>query len=148
MTLAFPRIETRGSRAYELVAPWECRWEALGAHRVLRIAAPFPFDGASVPRIFWSLIAPGDLLPAACAHDFLYQHGGACPPGSYLVDGKIVTEPWSRRDADRLFGAIMRDYGVPPWRRAMAYRAVRVFGWRFFGRPEAEPLLRRMPEEA
>lgn len=148
MTPTFPRVELLEPWKYGLISTWKYRWQAQGSHRELRVKPPFPFDGASIPRAFWSLIAPPELLPAALAHDFLYQHGGRCPRGSYFVNGETVLEPWTREDADRLFGRIMKECGVPRWKRWPAYRAVRIFGWRFWSKPERKPLLRKaLPEE-
>ena len=91
-----------------------------------RITVPnqFAFDLASVPRPFWWLIAPFELsIAAPLLHDFLYQHEGKPPGGA-------VTPPrtYSRRETDVLFRTIMTEEGVPAWRSAAAYRAVRWFG--------------------
>ena len=98
----------------------------------LRITVPagFHFDLASVPRPFWWLIAPFELSVAApLLHDFLYRYAGRPPAGS-------VEPPrsFSREEADRLFRRVMEREGVPGWRRAAAFWAVRAFGGRAFGR--------------
>jgi Protein of unknown function (DUF1353) len=95
----------------------------------ITVPAGFEFDLSSVPRIFWSLIAPFELsIAAPLVHDFLYRHGGRPPEGSV-----IPPRTYTRAEADRIFRAIMRWEGVPAWRRGLAYAAVRVFGrsaWR------------------
>jgi hypothetical protein len=102
-----------------------------GDHRIT-VPAGFEFDLSSVPRAFWSLIAPFELsITAPLLHDFLYQYGGRPPPGT-------VEPPrtYTRREADQLFRAVMEREGVPAWRRLPAYAAVRAFGrraWRSSG---------------
>jgi hypothetical protein len=90
----------------------------------ITIAAPFEFDLATIPRIFWPLIAPFELsIVAPLAHDFLYLNKGDPPPPA-LVPPRTYT----RADADALFRRLMRAEGIPAWRRVLAYAAVRVFG--------------------
>lgn len=111
--------------AWRLDAPF--RWEEGGT--LLTVPAGWRFDLASVPRIFWTLIAPFELsLAAPLVHDFLYRTAGVPPPGT--------VEPhrtFTRAEADRIFCAIMARQGVAGWRLAAAYVAVRVAGvlaWR------------------
>ncbi len=90
----------------------------------ITVPAGFEFDLSSVPRIFWSLLAPFELsIAAPLLHDFLYRYGGKPPAGS-------VTPPrtYSRAEADRMFREIMRAEGVSAWRRTLGYAATRVFG--------------------
>lgn len=69
-------------------------------------------DFVTIPRLFWSILAPwGRHMKAAVIHDYLYQTG-------------CVT----RLDADRLFYRMMRELGVSWWRRKTMYRTVRLFG--------------------
>lgn len=95
----------------------------------LTVPMEFEFDLSSVPRVFWSLIAPFELsIAAPLLHDFLYRHGGEPPPGS-VSPSRVYT----RAEADRMFRESMRAEGVPAWRRTLAYAATRVFGrsaWR------------------
>ncbi|AYV94403.1 DUF1353 domain-containing protein [Fusobacterium necrophorum] len=75
----------------------------------------FITDGASVPRIFWTLFPPqGKYTPAAIIHDFLY---------SECNDTGI-----NRTLADRIFLHIMKELGVSFLKRTAMYRAVRNFG--------------------
>lgn len=90
----------------------------------ITVPTVFEFDLASVPRPFWWLIGPFDLsIAAPLVHDFLYRYRGDPPQGS-TVPARVYT----RREADLLFRAIMKEEGVWWWRRAAAYRAVRWFG--------------------
>jgi hypothetical protein len=93
-------------------------------HRIT-VPATFRFDLASVPRLFWFLIAPFELsIAAPLIHDFLYEHKGDPPTGS-MMPPKI----YSRKEADRVFRDIMEKEAVAGWRRLPAYWAVRWFGW-------------------
>jgi hypothetical protein len=77
------------------------------------VDAQFTTDFASVPRIFWNLIPPvGKYSKAAVIHDWLY-----------------VNKTVSRKDADGIFRRIMRENGVPKWKRYVMWAAVRAFGW-------------------
>lgn len=95
------------------------------------ITAPagFEFDLSSVPRVFWSLVAPFELsITAPLLHDFLYRYGGKPPVGS-------VSPPrtYTRAGADQMFREIMRAEGVSAWRRVLGYAVSRIFGrsaWR------------------
>jgi hypothetical protein len=85
----------------------------------------FKFDLASVPRVFWWLIAPFELsITAPLLHDFLYQHRGE-PPDDAIQPPRTYT----RGQADVLFRDIMEQEGVVTWRRVTAYRCVQLFGW-------------------
>jgi len=133
-----------GERAYELVADWTYEWECGGIRRRITVPKGFVYDGASVPRIVWTLtgILPDGLIRAAAlVHDWLYKHRGRLPPGSYqqLHRGAWVNRDRaaSREEADRLFARIMREAGVGKARRRMAYVAVRACGWLSFRRRHA-----------
>lgn len=118
--------------------------EAPPGGAVYRLVVPegFDHDFASVPRPLWTLIAPIDLGVASIFHDWLYVWAGQVETLRW-VDGawEPVQTPWTREQADRLFGRLMREQGVVRWRRRAAYLAVHVFAKRFWGR-------RRRPEPA
>lgn len=87
-------------------------------HGEIEVPAGFLSDGASVPRIFWTLFSPfGDYFGAALIHDWGYT------PANRRFD---------RATVDRIFLAAMKDAGVPWVRRSLIYRAVRVGGWPSF----------------
>lgn len=84
----------------------------------------FTFNLASVPRPIWWLIAPFELsIAAPLLHDFLYRFRGSPPAGSI-----VPPRTYSRQQTDLLFRNVMTQEGVPAWRRAAAYHAVRWFG--------------------
>jgi hypothetical protein len=79
----------------------------------IRVTVPegFVTDFASTPRLLWILFPPrGKWNGAAIVHDFLYK------------------ETFDRFLADAIFRAIMKELGVPWWRRVIMYYAVRFFG--------------------
>lgn len=106
--------------------------------KLYRLVVPesFTHDFASVPRILWALISPLDLGLASIFHDWLYRRGGAVTTFRWELDSESwepVELPWTRVQTDELFARIMREQGVPQWRRRAAYAAVRTWGvehWR------------------
>jgi hypothetical protein len=130
-----------GHTIYELRHPYAYIWAGPdGKKRCIIVPAGFIYDGASVPRFVWTLsgMSPDGLhRAAALIHDWLYEHKGKLPVGSYLREETggwdVIEADWQRDHADRMFGQIMREFGVSPWRRKVAYKAVHWFGrtaWR------------------
>ena len=104
--------------------------------RLYRLVLPadFAHDFATIPRPLWALISPLDLGLASIFHDFLYGLGGKAVTLLWEPSGWAPQHhPWSRRHADELFARIMREQGVPKWRRRAAYLAVRAFGRKHWG---------------
>lgn len=81
--------------------------------RILRVKKGFVTDFASVPRIFWNVIAPthGQHTRAAFIHDALYS-----------------ARALSRTECDWMFLQIMQDCGVSWIKRNTMYSAVRTCG--------------------
>jgi hypothetical protein len=72
-------------------------------------------DGASIPRVLWTLIGhplEGLFLRPSIAHDDLYRSGAV-----------------SRGKADAMFRRQLLSEGVEPWRAAAMYAGVRIGGW-------------------
>ena len=110
-----PVLTYQVGEGWMLVQDWPAR-EPAG----LIIPAGFRFDLASVPRLFWPLIAPFDLsLEAPLVHDFLYRFHQ--PAG--------FARPFRRGQVDRLLRVIAKREGVCCWRRSLAWLAVRVAGF-------------------
>lgn len=87
-----------------------------GNQQVFSIPRGFVTNFASVPQIFWSMIAPwGRHMKPAVMHDYFYR-----------------TAIVSRLDADRLFYRMMKQLGVSWWKRQVIYRAVRLFGATYY----------------
>lgn len=137
---------------YELLEPHQYYWEKHGFMNRITVTKGFLFDGASIPSVArpfmggcWALGFAPPLL-----HDFLYAWKGVLPYRVHEVLAKggwsCALEPpndldffpdsravWSRHDADRLFGRMMREANVPRWKRRAAYMAVRAAVWHGIG---------------
>ena len=77
----------------------------------------FESDGASVPRMFWRVVFPStdsDAVTAGICHDYIYREQPA---------------DWTREEADRMFLALLVEFGVGIWSANRAYDALRLFGW-------------------
>jgi len=136
VTLQQPLNRPVGERVYELVADWRYEWRHGGIRRRITVPKGFVCDGASVPRLVWTLtgILPDGLIRAAAlVHDWLYHHRGQLPEGLYQEfhrgRWRDVGCEATRGEADRLFARIMREAGVSKVRRRLAYAAVRACGW-------------------
>jgi hypothetical protein len=111
---------------------------SLGHYR-LREALPFPggevpngfaWNGASIPRATWTVFGytPFDpiLLRASCVHDYLYEQRAG-----------------TRRAADDLFRAMLREDGLDEDHTEMMYAAVREYGLNIWTDAEDEIELAR-----
>lgn len=124
-----------GGRDFRWLSPYRYAWEIHGARYRITGPAGFPYDGASVPNAARIFVPPEPLHRAAGIHDLIYRYAGHLPAGMHEVltrDGwQTVGIPWSRWEADRLFGRMLREDPAGPrrWQRRMGYRAVRAGGW-------------------
>lgn len=81
--------------------------------RYIDVPKGFETNFASVPRIFWSLLAPiGPYVKAAVIHDYLYRK-----------------QVFSRSRADSYFFEAMKDSGTNWAQRQIIWQQVRAFGW-------------------
>lgn len=97
-------------------------WDVLIEEGWITIPAGFVCDLASVPRILWWIpgLAPMEFgVPAPLVHDWAYQHAGQ------LTDIIQV----NRKRADQLFRILARTEGNGTVRCAVAWAALRLFGW-------------------
>ena len=102
-----------GRRTYVLARALKIQLQN-GIRLRVEIPAGFETDFASIPRLLWPLFPPdGPWLEASIVHDYCYRE----------------QVPFSRFFADALFRELMRQYGVPRWRRVAFYYAVRLCGW-------------------
>lgn len=85
-----------------------------GVKHFVRIPEGYIFDGASIPRWAWSIVGypfEPDLIEAACVHDWYCDR---------------ATHYFERVIGDNVFLKLLADAGVPTWRRAIMYAAVRL----------------------
>lgn len=120
MFKAFNRRQWRLIEDYVLYLPM------LG--RKLLIPAPFDFDFASVPRIFWWILDPvGVLLVGSLPHDFGYKYGGLLLWDADVKRWTFVV--MSRSKLDRLFEDINRMVNDMSILARLARYAVNAGGW-------------------
>lgn len=107
---------------------WPLSYEvgALGSGVVITVPRGYETDLASIPQFAWSLgFSPsGPWAKAAVVHDYLYTLGGRLPDG----------RAYSRAAADKVLDEAMAVLGVPAWRRAVIWAAVRLGGALGWGR--------------
>lgn len=96
-----------GKRQFQLLAPF--------VYKETEVPIGFITDGASIPKIAWSVVGgpwSGDYVEAAIPHDWHYH-----------------TQKVTREEADKQFIDGMEILGVPLWKRRLMYRMVRMFSW-------------------
>lgn len=96
----------------------------------VKVYENFITDGATVPRLFWSLIPPwGRYGQAAILHDHLLQYNYVFDYDPDIYDDKVTNKvrPLSRREVDRIFLQAMAVLEVPTWKRLLMYGAVRAY---------------------
>ena len=96
-----------------------------GVQFVVSIEAGYSFDGASIPRVFWSLIGgpfDPDFQVASCIHDKL------CELSVDQRDYQI------RVVGDAAFFALLSRRKIARWRLVAMYLAVRLNSWWRYGR--------------
>ncbi|NVK04921.1 MAG: DUF1353 domain-containing protein [Flavobacteriia bacterium] len=137
--LVQPSITPISEREYELDAYHVSTFDYTGDGQFAKliIQPKFVYDGASVPRLLWSLsgIRPDGLNRAASlVHDYIYVNKGElhyseielCYHGQWCRGKNIKI---SRLQCDRIFYHQLREAGVSKTKARMAYIAVRGFGW-------------------
>lgn len=91
-----------------------------------KVMPGFTLDGASSPRLLWSLtgfLPRGIHDPAALVHDQLYEDKG-------FHNGQHYT----RKQADQIFYEMLKQSGVKSWHAWGAYLAVRAGGWLYWNK--------------
>lgn len=92
--------------------------------RTIVVPEDFVYDKASIPRIAWWWLPRDDakILIAALVHDYLY------------VTQQIEQDWITRKEADEIFYALIRDAGMRWTKAKLAYSAVRAGGWVAYNR--------------
>ena len=97
-------------------------WTGAGIHVVITVPKGFHTDGASIPRPLLSILGPpirGRHFESAIVHDYLCV---------------MAASKSERSFGDAVFFKLLRDAGVPKWKRIAMYFGVGVFG-RYFWKP-------------
>jgi len=107
-------VDEAGPGTWKLGRDLVYEWRPKGfAPTTFIVPVGFETDYASSPRFLWWLVPPfGPYTKAAVLHDWLYRTG--------------LT---SRRDADRVFLAVMLELRTRRLRALAMWAAVRAFGW-------------------
>jgi len=132
-----PGKSRSGRQCVRLLQPLEYRVGSANSAEVITVPRGFETDFASIPWGIRNLFPPmGPWSRPAIVHDFLY-----CSRGTGVLDtanaphlcGITRLFPYERWEADLIFREAMQVVGVPAWRRAVMYRAVRLGGWSGWG---------------
>lgn len=111
-----------------LLEPFSYDVGSEGSGETITVPAGFESDFASVPRVFWRIEPPlGRSGKAAVIHDYLYVKAGMIPAGPF-VGGTQKLRFYTRAQADAIFREALGVLGVPPIKRDLMYRAVRIGG--------------------
>jgi hypothetical protein len=103
------------------VVPYLVSLQVNGCGLWIAIPEGYSWDGASIPRACWSIMGhplEADLRLASLVHDWHCEH---------------ATDEAERMVGDALFLLLLRQAGLPRWRRLAMWAAVRlyaVFFWR------------------
>ena len=129
---AQPINQPISDRKYRLVENFIYVYKANDTIFRISVPAGFESDGTSSPKWSWSVFErDGIWRAAALVHDYIYHYKGFMPGNSYeFLDGN----QWKKApkiakiEADRIFLQILRESGVPKFRRQVATAAVLLFG--------------------
>jgi hypothetical protein len=115
---------------------YEYRWSVGGDEFKLVIKKFFECDGASIPPLASFLTGierDGPHRRAAFWHDVIYKYAGKLPVGVQFIlineTWEVFEGDWTREQADRLFGRMLREQGVGKVDRDVMVSGVRWFGW-------------------
>lgn len=129
------------SRLYLLKEDWQYSWRELrpDLHGILhmrtctiRVIAGTLNDGASVPRILWSIVRPdGPIRGAALIHDVLFEtRGKSHTTFEYLEDYAVTKRTFTLKETNNLFGLCLRASNVH-WFHRIAARGGVAIGSKF-----------------
>jgi hypothetical protein len=112
--------EHLGGGMIRIAVPFEYRVGGEDSDEVIRVPEGFECDGQSYPRLLWMIDTPqGEGAKAGVIHDFLYWMNGRP-----MDDGRR----YDRKAADQSVRDALVVSGVAPFRAAVRYRMLRIFG--------------------
>jgi len=139
-----PKCQAIGGGLSILLEDMTYIFELDGARFKLFVPALFIFDGASIPRLTWSIIGltpHGSMDGPALPHDFIYHFKGEMPIGSVFIKfskGWVPVQEFHRKDADKLLTALCKHFKAANRIQArLVWWAVRAFGWAAWRRDDA-----------
>lgn len=109
-------VKSVDATKWQIVTPFFFYFDENNKEEGVTVPEGFITDFASIPRIFWSILAPTGLYTkAAVVHDFLYS--------------KENKSDFERKFCDRMFLEGMRALNVGRITRYTMYLGVRCFGF-------------------
>jgi len=125
-----PNIHYLNERLAVLVEEYCFSFEYKGVVICQTIPAGFIFDGATIPRIFWTItgLTPfGAHNAVTLIHDFLYSKEG-------VVENTMLRQPLiiTRVFVDKLFKQHLRMYGFNEFQLQTIYAGTRLGGYYFW----------------
>ncbi len=109
-----------GADHWRVTEPFQYMIGSKTSRQWVTVPAGYLTDGATVPRLFWSLIPPwGSYGQAAVVHDLL------CEYLSIVEDGKL--KPITRQRCDEIFLEAMTVLGVPVSTRLIISEGVSLY---------------------
>lgn len=114
------RYENKDGSIIKLIEDFEFHtgWKNV---EVIRVPVGFECDGQSFPRLLWMIDTPqGKGAKAGVVHDYLYWMNGRQLPNGHH---------YSRKHSDRIYREALIVTGLSPFRSAVRYYALRLFGW-------------------
>jgi len=120
--------------------PWQCEWMWNDVFKRLLVPKGYIYDGASVPRIVWTLVGlrPDGLIRAASlGHDapFRSEGGDEDWQGCELLDAYDKPITMSYDESNCLFFYAMNFAHMYKHRAVIGYTAVQTFGRKHWGGP-------------
>lgn len=134
------QIKQSPKQLKEVTEPFYCKWVYNGQQRYLYVPVGYRYDGASIPRIAWTIIGivpSGPIDAAALAHDAPYRaEGGLLPEkwfGCKLMDAHGNPVIITRKETDWVFRQFGLEGHIKRHRIGIAHKFVRVFGQKYWG---------------
>ena len=108
------QLEQIGEKKWKLLKSFSYHVGSEDSEEIITVREGFVCDGASIPKLFWTIIGRpfGRYAQCAVLHDWMYQH-----------------QMYTRRKADVIFFRSMRAMKVPFMQRWLMFRSVRLFAW-------------------
>lgn len=100
-----------GRRVIELAKSFRYRCWTQNFRIIVIVPRGFQCDLASIPRLLWPLLPPGEYDEAAVLHDYLYTVG---------------VPRWL---SDSVFRHVLQGTGIRLWKRCALFWGVRFGGW-------------------
>lgn len=112
-----PILKPLDKNLYEVVRRYTVYLNCCGC---VVVPAGYKTNGADIPRLLWRLFPPNspEYMPAVVVHDYLCD----------IADEATLKDERKRAflEADLAFKEMLQRLGVPKWKVALFYRAVRL----------------------